>query len=148
MDLNQYLELLGGLDGYNTPEEIESEDESVDILDNTDLTEEDWEELNRTFDMPAPPNSTPVTTPQESIGGREMEALCQNLKDTTTGNRRECNCDCAGCENKEIETSPLKGTIFQIRSSSSFSADTVRRLGALTPEIPIRICAGQYITEV
>ena len=51
LDLNQYLEFLGGLSGYNTLIDTESEDKLIDILDNTEITEKEWEELNSTFDL-------------------------------------------------------------------------------------------------
>ena len=45
LDLNQYLKLFEGHDGYKTPEETDTEDEITDMLEHTELDEKEWEEL-------------------------------------------------------------------------------------------------------
>ena len=41
LDLNQYLEFLDDIDGYNTLDENYTGDKSIDIVNSTDLTEEE-----------------------------------------------------------------------------------------------------------
>ena len=62
--------------------------------------------------------------------------------------REGCTCECLGCERGcelRKQASTEDRPTFEVKS---LKADTVRRIGAPTPEIPIRICAGKHVTEV
>ena len=114
---------------YNTPADTETEDELIDILDNTDLTDKEWEELNSTFDIPGPPTSTPIAVASGTTDNEEAEEpseISENPKEDNKG----CTCSCAGCERRETVTPLPEGAVFQIRSLSSLNADKVRRIGA------------------
>ena len=194
-EFNRIMTMIsGGVD--DSGEEEWDNIEAMD-LEATDLSEREWEELYKTFDMPEPLASTPVEDAitdtnefladphlyqsnkvraelddkknEKIMGKAEEEDLCEELSCISVNDtpRREAEedkkiveeiwgavgqldnteCECSWCSDVRDHTLPPKGFSFQLRSVSTCSNEMVRRLGAPTPMIPIKICGGRCLKK-